>query len=47
MKTKILVLVVAAAILVSFGSKFAGQSRNVERVAAANATVGGIAEDSK
>jgi hypothetical protein len=47
MKTRILVLIVAAALLVSFGSKFSGQSKNVERVAAANATVGGIAEDSK
>ncbi len=47
MKTKILVLVVAAALLVSFGSKFSSQSKNVEQVAAANSTVGGIAEDSK
>lgn len=47
MKTKILVLIVAGALLVSFGSKFSSQSKSVEHAASTNATVGGIAEDSK
>jgi hypothetical protein len=47
MKTKILVLVIAAALLVSFGSKFSGQTKAEAQVASANSTIGGIAEDSK
>lgn len=49
MKTKILVLIVAAALLVSFGSSLSARAKKDAHVASAqaNSTIGGIAEDSK
>jgi len=49
MKTKILFIIVAAALLVSFGTRMSSQSKKTAHVASAeaNSTVGGIVEDSK
>lgn len=49
MKTKIAILVIAAAILASFGTRMSDESKKTAHVASAeaNSTVGGIAEDSK